>query len=104
MIAEKNFNDGIPVERSNQVTDVDLMLFLLVSILKIDQFEEISMTVLLVKSMEGILRFIFVYFISVHMYKFWGYISIYVAPNILKTYLFVLLAKLNICIDILFGI
>ena len=44
------------------------------------------------------------------MDKFWGYISIYVAPNyfinmpIFIFVLFVKLTKLNICIDILFGI
>ena len=62
------------------------------------------MTVLLVKSMERIAGFRFVDVISVHMDKIWGYISIYVAPNIIRMFLFVQLAKLNICIDILFGI
>ena len=80
MITEKNFYDRISVERSNQVTHVNLMLLLLFSCQKIDQLEEISMTVFLIKSNEGILWIIFD-IISVHIDKFWGYIGIYVAPN-----------------------
>ena len=62
------------------------------------------MIILLIESVERIAWFSFVDIISVHMNKFWGYIGIYVAQNLIRIFKTVQLAKLNICIDIPFGI